>query len=67
MFSDCNQAMTFYENAIINNYIYSGITENDYIHFVISQENYPVFYKNKGIKAYSYFFEEKLLPLLEDE
>lgn len=67
MFSDCNQAMTFYENAIINNYIYSGITEDDYIHFVISQENYPVFYKNKGIKAYSYFFEEKLLPLLEDE
>ena len=60
-FPDCNKAMEFYDNAVINNYIYSGLNPDDYYHFVISQENYPVFYKSKNIEAYLIFFNDKLM------
>ena len=60
-FSDCNTAMDFYENALENNYIYSGLAPDAYYHFVISQENYPAFYKSKNIEAYLYFFDSKIV------
>ena len=64
-FSDCNKALDFYENAVINQYIYAGLPPDAYHHFVISQENYPTFYKSKNIDAYIYFFNTKLLSTRE--
>ena len=60
-FSDCNKALEFYNNAIINNYIFSSLANDAYYHFIISRDNYPVFYKNKNIDAYMYFFRKKIL------
>ncbi|MDL2227339.1 tetratricopeptide repeat protein [Odoribacter sp. OttesenSCG-928-L07] len=64
-FSDCNIALDFYESAIINQYIYAGLPQDAYHHFVISQENYPVFYRSKNIDAYLHFFNTKLLSTRE--
>jgi len=60
-FPDCNKALDFYENAMEINYIYSGLPPDAYYHFVISQDNYSTFYKNKNIEAYQYFFDNKVL------
>ncbi|MDR2083528.1 MAG: tetratricopeptide repeat protein [Bacteroidales bacterium] len=62
-FTDCNKALDFYENAIVNQYIYAGLPSDAYYHFVISQENYPVFYRSKNLDAYIYFFNTKLLSM----
>jgi hypothetical protein len=34
----------------------------DYIHFIISSANYPVFYKNKNVDAYLMFYNKEYLP-----
>lgn len=57
-FNTIDEAMNYY-NAIINNeYVYANLEESDYDGFIIAQENYPVFYKDKDIKKYLAFFKQ---------
>lgn len=51
-------AMRYYRRLIRDPYVFSGIRSQNYKVFVISKENYPLFYKNKDIKIYGQFFDE---------
>jgi hypothetical protein len=50
--------MNYYNAIITNEYVYANLTEDDYDGFVIAQENYPVFYKDKDVKKYLTFFRQ---------
>ncbi len=57
-FDDARKAINYY-NAISNNrYVFSDLPQGNYEQFVISSENYPVFYKDKDIALYKMFFEK---------
>ena len=57
-FSDKTQAMQYYKKLVRDPYVFSGISRQNYRLFVISNENYPLFYKNKDVKVYQQFFKE---------
>ena len=57
-FTTIDEAMTYYNAIISNEYVYANLTEEDYDGFVIAQENYPVFYKDKDVKKYLTFFRK---------
>lgn len=62
-FNTCTKALGFYDKVILNNYIFSGMTADSYYHFIISQDNYPLFYRSKNIDAYLYFFNDRILKI----
>ena len=46
-----------YKNMIVSDQsIKNELEKDEYITIIISQENYPEFYKNKDIEGYSRFF-----------
>ena len=46
-----------YKNMIISDQpIKNALEKSEYITIIISQDNYPEFYKNKDIEGYSSFF-----------
>lgn len=58
-FDNSDKAMSYY--ALINNskYIFTKLeTTGGYSNFVISADNYPIFYRNKNIQQYMKFFEK---------
>ena len=57
-FNTIDRAMNYYNAIITNEYVYANLTEDDYDGFVIAQENYPVFYKDKDVKKYLAFFRQ---------
>ncbi len=57
-FNTIDEAMNYYNAIISNEYVYANLTEDDYDGFVIAQENYPVFYKDKDVKKYLTFFRQ---------
>ena len=57
-FSTVDEAMSYYNAIITNEYVYANLTEYDYDGFIIAQENYPIFYKDKDIKKYLAFFKQ---------
>jgi tetratricopeptide (TPR) repeat protein len=57
-FNTIDKAMNYYNAIITNEYVYANLTEDDYDGFVIAQENYPVFYKDKDVKKYLTFFRQ---------
>lgn len=57
-FNTVDEAMNYYNAIITNEYVYANLTEDDYDGFVIAQENYPIFYKDKDIKKYLAFFRQ---------
>ncbi len=57
-FPDKRRAMTYY-NAVANKEgLLTPYNKNDYTHFVITVENYPIFYKDKDVDKYMRFFRE---------
>ncbi len=64
-FLDSDQAKAYYLNIKKDRYVMGGMGDDVFSHFVISTDNYPVFYKDKDIDKYLLFFEEKYLS--EDE
>ncbi|MBU2652104.1 MAG: tetratricopeptide repeat protein [Bacteroidetes bacterium] len=55
-FDDARKAINYY-NAIFNNrYVFSDLSPGNYEQFLISSENYPLFYKDKDISLYARFF-----------
>ncbi len=57
-FNTIDDAMDYYNAIIANEYVYANLTKDDYDGFVIAQENYPVFYKDKDLKKYLAFFRQ---------
>jgi tetratricopeptide (TPR) repeat protein len=51
-------AMTYYKVLFKDPYVFSGIQKRNYYLFVISNKNYPLFYKEKNVKIYQRFFDE---------
>ncbi|MBL7104658.1 MAG: tetratricopeptide repeat protein [Bacteroidales bacterium] len=51
-----DRAMNYYNAIMSNDYVFSNLETDDYDGFVIAQENYPVFYKDKDVKKYLAFF-----------
>lgn len=58
-FSKAQDAQDYLENISANEYVFSQLGPEDYIQFIISSSNYPVFYKNKNVDAYLMFFNKK--------
>ncbi len=57
-FPNSKKAMGYYR--AVNNHapLLDPYNKADYEHFVITVDNYPVFYKNKDVKEYMEFFNE---------
>ncbi len=57
-FSNVAEATRYYRKLVRDPYVFSGISKQNYRLFVISNENYPLFYKDKDVKVYQQFFNE---------
>lgn len=57
-FSTIDEAMNYYNAIISNEYVYGSLTKDEYDGFIIAQENYPIFYKDKDLKKYLAFFRQ---------
>jgi len=60
-FIDKEQAMKYYRSVLANPDIYSGLQPTQYRQFVISAENYPVFFSDKNVTTYMKFFKKNYL------
>lgn len=57
-FNELDKALRFFEGIRNDEYIFSGIPEGTFEQFLISAENYPVFFKEKNSAAYKLFFDK---------
>ncbi|VAW29543.1 hypothetical protein MNBD_BACTEROID07-1473 [hydrothermal vent metagenome] len=57
-FANQDDAKNYYSRLIKDPYVFSGIQKKNYHLFIISVENYPLFYKKKDMKVYQRFFNE---------
>ncbi len=57
-FSTIDKAMAYYNSITTNDYVFANIKKENIRTFIISQENYPVFYRDKDIKKYQAFFNK---------
>jgi tetratricopeptide (TPR) repeat protein len=58
-FYNDQRALDYYLNIQNNPYIFAKLENSGaYYYFVISADNYPIFYKNKDIKQYLRFFDK---------
>ncbi|MFH1159891.1 MAG: tetratricopeptide repeat protein [bacterium] len=59
-FADAAKAYEYYQSIKASPYVYNKLENvGNYSDFVISVENYPVFYKNKDTGIYARFFEQR--------
>ncbi|PLX04332.1 MAG: hypothetical protein C0595_03655 [Marinilabiliales bacterium] len=57
-FKNKDEALNYYNAINIDKYVLSGLDEENYSIYPISTSNYPLFYREKNIKAYKDFFEK---------
>lgn len=57
-FRNSQAAMNFYSTVKINDYVMNPLKDSDFKHFVISMENYPIFYREKKYDGYINFFRK---------
>jgi hypothetical protein len=62
-FRNKDEAMDYYNNI---NTVLKDFNQDQYIHFVISIQNYPTFYKNKNIETYEKFFKLMYLTPMQE-
>lgn len=60
-FRNMEKAMTFYQAIKQDTYVFAKLEEKSFRQFIISTENYPVFYREKNTEAYIKFFNRKYL------
>ncbi len=53
-----NEAIDYYKSFVLNNDNLVNLNQKKYQYFLISQENFVLFYQNKDIKGYQSFFEK---------
>jgi tetratricopeptide (TPR) repeat protein len=56
-FHSMEEGIRYYNGVMTNDYIFANLEEWQYNGFVIAQENYPVFYRDKDIEKYLAFFK----------
>lgn len=56
-FENSQAAMDYFEVLKTNTYVFSQLKNDEYSDFVISVDNYPVFYKDKNIDSYLQYFK----------
>lgn len=62
-FDNSEKAMLYYASISNSRYIFTKLeTGGGYSNFVISADNYPIFYRNKNIIQYLKFFEKNYQP-----
>ena len=61
-FNSIEQALNYYQAIMSSEYVFANLTEDDYDGFVIAQENYPIFYRDKDVDKYLAFFKQNYLP-----
>lgn len=57
-FRNAQAAMNFYSTIMLNEYVMLPLKGTEYKHFVISMENYPIFYREKKYDGYINFFNK---------
>lgn len=57
-FNNTQKARDYMDAITASDYVFGDLTEGTYYNFVISTENYPVFFKEKDIDEYRKFFEK---------
>jgi tetratricopeptide (TPR) repeat protein len=60
-FRNMDKAMSFYNAIKADDYVFANLEESNYKQFLISTENYPIFYREKNTDAYYSFFKRKYL------
>jgi len=60
-FSNENEAMKYFNAIKDNKKIFENYNKTDYKQFIISVENYPIFYKDKNVNKYLDFFAKNYL------
>ncbi len=60
-FNDQKRAMDYYQAILASDLVYEDFSEIDYRHFVISKENYNLFFQHKNVFQYIQFFRENYL------
>lgn len=60
-FNELEKARKFYNAIKEDTYVFSGFQSGSFDQFLISAENYPVFFKEKNTEAYKLFFEKNYL------
>lgn len=58
-FNNHQKALDYYNAIDGNEYVFSDIQEGEFHHFVISANNYPVFYRDKDADEYLHFFKNQ--------
>ncbi len=57
-FNNAEKARKYFDAITRSEYVYSDLEKDHYQNFVISTENYPVFFKDKQIETYEEFYEK---------
>jgi len=60
-FRNMENAMNFYNTIKTDTYVFANLEEPTFKQFLISTENYPIFYREKNSEAYLKFFKRKYL------
>lgn len=60
-FENAQKAMSYYRTAMTNEYITNPLANSGASSFVITVDNYPLFYREKNLESYLLFFEEYYL------
>ncbi|MBE9492297.1 MAG: hypothetical protein IMY70_05380, partial [Bacteroidetes bacterium] len=60
-FKNAAMALHYYNSIKDNRYVFSDVAKGNYDQFIISTDNYPVFYKDKNIELYELFFMKEYL------
>jgi tetratricopeptide (TPR) repeat protein len=60
-FNNATKAKDYFDAITASDYIFADLKQGSFYNFVISTENYPVFFKEKDIGGYSKFFDKNYL------
>lgn len=60
-FNNSSKAKEYFDAITVNDYVYADLKPGSFYNFVISTENYPIFFKEKDIGGYSKFFDKNYL------
>lgn len=60
-FSNKDQALLYFTSINSSEYVFSNIPTDAFNHFVVSADNYRIFYENKDDKEYLRFFDKNYL------
>ncbi len=57
-FDDAQKALNYFNAIGRNRYVFSDLSPGNYEQYVISSDNYPIFYNDKNMDLYSKFFKK---------